>query len=208
MSFEIKECIGYTREDAFKNLKFNPMLAKGSNCTQAWNNAGNPIPGTNEFKKFIVQQLNDKTGNIPGLGIHISIDPPINDTRSHPYTTVNYKTEGVRKWEFTYLIREDELEISKPYKEIDEDGDEIVDAKNIDINIVSYGKVVSQKGSKAKAFEEAKKLTTATHKSYTIIPVKIPNRSKIAGHCIYTPSASSKKGKWIVAGYTTNDNEY
>ena len=35
---QIKECIGYTKDDAFKYLNFDPNhpLIKGTNCTQAW----------------------------------------------------------------------------------------------------------------------------------------------------------------------------
>lgn len=44
----IKECQGYTKDEAFAFLKFNPNspLIKGANATQAWNLAGRPMVGT------------------------------------------------------------------------------------------------------------------------------------------------------------------
>ena len=50
---KIVECKGYTKEEAFANLRFDPNspIIPGTNATQAWNRAGKPIPGSLDFKR-------------------------------------------------------------------------------------------------------------------------------------------------------------
>ena len=203
-SLKIEVCKGYTKDEAFAHLDFNPnhTAIPGCNATQAWNKAGKPTPGSNKFKQFIVQQLYEKTKNVKGLGIYIVLEPPIKDTKKRPYTIINKKTEGTRSWNYAYFIQESELSINElPNYDVDENGKLIKNFNDLDITILKRGPIVDIVDSKSEALNRAKELTTETHKDYTILVVQVPDVSPIAGYSIYTPSAGTKKGTWIAAGY-------
>ena len=59
---KIIECKGYTKEEAFAGLNFDPNneIIPGVNATQAWNKAGRPIVGSVAFKRFITEELEKK----------------------------------------------------------------------------------------------------------------------------------------------------
>lgn len=201
---KIVECKGYTRDEAFANLNFNPnhIAISGVNCTQAWTKIGRPLPGTKAFNIFITEQLAEKTKNVPGLGLYIVIDPPIQDIRKRPYSIINNPVEGTRDWTLVYQVREDDLNITElPSGSVNEDGDYIIDSTKTSIDIASIGKVIAECSSKAEALAEAKRLTTDNKRSYTIVPVKIPDLAKISAYCVYTPSAKAKEGTFIAFGF-------
>lgn len=208
---KIVECRGFTKDEAFANLNFDPNspVIPGTNATQAWNKAGKPIPGTVDFKRFVTQQLEEKTKNAPGYGIHIVLDPPIKDVRKRPYTIVNNKATGTREWKFQYWIREDKLDITwftePKYDEYD--GSIESTEEQFAINVVEPGLIVEVCDSKAKALEIAKERTAKTHKCHSIIAVKVPNIAPIAAYCLYTPSASAKEGTFIACGINKVDDD-
>lgn len=202
---KIVECKGYTKEEAFKDLNFdanNPMIP-GVNATQAWNKAGSPIPGTYKFKRFVAQQLDEKTKCKPGFGIHIVMDAPVKDIRRRPYTIVNNKATGTREWKFVYWIREDTLDINKLNDQTqDENGEWITtNEKTVEISVTQPGPLVEMCESKAEALNKMKQLIIATHKCYSIVPVKVPDIAPIAAFGLYTPSSRSKEGTFIACGF-------
>lgn len=190
----IKECQGYTKEEAFASLKFNPNspLIKGANATQAWNLAGRPTVGTTRFKQFVVEQLADKTKFAPGYGIHIVMDSNIEDKRKRPYSVINNKTIGTREWKFKYQIREDLIN----FDTIEYDDG----CEDINITVAERGMVVEECDSKAEALEIAKRLTTQNHKNYSIVAIKVPDKSPISAFVLYTPSKNAKVGTFIACG--------
>lgn len=201
---QIVECKGFTKEEAFAKLHFDPNspVIPGVNCTQAWHKAGSPVVGSQAFKRFITQQLEWKTKNQPGYGVHIVLEQNKKDVRSRPYTIINNKTEGTRSWHFVYQIREDVLDVhwlSEP--NYNEEG-ELVNGQNeeMEISVVEQGKIVEVCESKADAFKKVKDLITATHKCYSIIPIKVPDIAPIAAFGIYTPSSNAKEGTFIACG--------
>lgn len=203
-ALKIVECKGFTKDEAFADLKFDPnsTIVHGANATQAWKKAGKPIPGTQDFLRFATQQLEEKTKNAPGFGIHVVLEPAIKDIRRRPYTVINNKATSTREWKFVYQIREDELNVmyySDP--EFDEDG-ELLDANEdlMSVSVTKPGLVVEVCESKAEALEKMKQLISATHKCYSILPVKIPNIAPIAAYGFYTPSSGSKEGTYIACG--------
>ena len=198
---KIKECTGYTKEEAFAGLRFDPNnpLIKGANATQAWVQAGKPTINTNAFKHFVAQQLADKTKYKPGYGIHIVIEPNTEDKRKRPYTIINNKTVGTREWKFMYQIREDILDISY-FGDVE---DEEIDMDQLEISVIERGMVVEECESKAEALDKVKQLITQTHKSYSIIPIKVPNIAPISAFGVYTPSKNAKKGIFIACGVNT-----
>jgi len=208
---QIIECRGFTKDEAFANLNFDPNspVVPGTNATQAWNKAGKPIPGTLDFKRFVTQQLEEKTKNAPGYGIHIVLDSPIRDVRKRPYTIINNKATSTREWTFQYWIREDKLDVNwiEEPKYDEYDGEIDGTEEKLSINVIEPGLIVEKCDSKAEAFDKVKILTSATHKSYSILAVKVPNIAPVAAYCIYTPSASAKEGTFIACGINKNDND-
>ena len=189
----IKECQGYTKEEAFAGLRFDPNspLIKGANATQAWNLAGRPTIGTTKFKQFVVEQLADKTKFEPGYGIHIVMDASVEDKRKRPYTVLNNKTVGTREWKFRYQIREDSIICENIEGE---------DYSDVSITVAERGMVVAESDSKAEALELAKQLTSQTHKDYSIVAIKVPDKSPISAFVLYTPSKNAKVGTFIACG--------
>ena len=189
----IKECQGYTKEEAFANLRFDPNspLIKGANATQAWNLAGRPTIGTTKFKQFVVEQLADKTKFEPGYGIHIVMDASVEDKRKRPYTVLNNKTIGTREWKFKYQIREDSIICENI------EGD---DYSDVSITVAERGMVVAESDSKAEALEIAKQLTSQNHKDYSIVAIKVPDKSPISAFVLYTPAKNAKVGTFIACG--------
>lgn len=211
---KIEECEGYNKEEAFAHLNFDPnhSAIPGCNATMAWSKAGKPIPGSNKFKQFIIQQLDEKTKNVKGLGVYIVLKSPVKDTKKRPYTIINKKTEGTRHWTYAYFIQETELSVNRLNQESsdnkyeieeyeDSETPQVKNVDDLDITILSRGPIVDIVDNKADALAKAKMLTTETHKDYTILVVQLPDTSPVAGYSIYTPSAGTKKGLWIAAGY-------
>lgn len=196
----IKECQGYTKDEAFASLKFNPNspLIKGANATQAWNLAGRPMVGTTRFKQFVVEQLADKTKFAPGYGIHIVMDSNVEDKRKRPYSVINNKTIGTREWKFKYQIREDIIN----FDIIESDGYE-----DVNITIAERGMVIEECDSKAEALEIAKRLTTQNHKNYSIVAIKVPDKSPISAFVLYTPSKNARVGTFIACGINSEVQE-
>lgn len=206
---EFNECTGFTKEEAFKELNYNPdrPSVKGCNCTQMWHKEGSPIPGTLAFKRFAIEQLMNKTRNEEGVGLYIVLDPPIPDNRKRPYSIVNYKATDIRHWKFVYQIREDDLDISEIEDQLEDAyGDKEITLNSV-IHVTKSGMIVDQCDSKAEALESAKNLTSKTKKSYSILAVKVPDLAPIAAQCVYTPSKGAKKGTWYTWGYTNNYEE-
>jgi hypothetical protein len=190
----IKECQGYTKEEAFANLRFNPNspIIKGANATQAWNLAGRPTIGTAKFKQFAIEQLADKTKFAPGYGIHIVLDSNMEDKRKRPYSVINNKTIGTREWKFKYQIREDIITVEQTEYSDDETG--------LNITVAERGMVVEECDSKAEALEIAKQLTAINHKDYSIVAIKVPDIAPISAFVLYTPSKNAKMGTFIACG--------
>jgi hypothetical protein len=196
----IKECQGYTKEEAFAGLRFDPNspLIKGANATQAWNLAGRPTIGTTKFKQFVIEQLADKTKFEPGYGIHIVMDASVEDKRKRPYTVLNNKTIGTREWKFRYQIREDSIICENIEGE---------DYSDVSITVAERGMVVAESDSKAEALELAKQLTSQTHKDYSIVAIKVPDKSPISAFVLYTPSKNAKVGTFIACGINSELKE-
>ena len=198
MGLKIIECTAYTKEAAFANLKFNPdsPVVPGSNATQAWGKVGKPNVNTLAFKRFIVEQLEEKTKNEPGYGIYVVIDPPVRDIRKRPYTVVNCKATATREWKFVYHIREDKLDINYLKEPIYDEYGELTDEseESMEISILEPGLIVATCESKAEALVKMKELITETHKCYSILPAKVPDITPVAAFGFYTPSSKAKKG--------------
>lgn len=207
-TLKIIECKGFSKEEAFMDLHFVPDLiaVKGCNCTQAWIKAGKPVPGSNLFKRFAIQQLTEKTHNVEGLGLYIVLEQPVSDTRKRPYTIVNNVATGTRTWTFKYQIREDDIIVDKmPNIVEDENGDLKKDGYTQEITIAKVGLVIGEYDSKQDAINAAKELTILKHKNYSIIPIKVPDITPVAAYSLYTPAAGTRMGTYVAFGYNKID---
>ena len=119
------------------------------------------------------------------------MDSSVEDKRKRPYTVINNKTIGTREWKFKYQIREDLIN----FEEI-----ETEDYQDVSITVAERGMVVEECDSKAEALEIAKKLTTLNHKNYSIVVIKVPDKSPISAFVLYTPSKNAKVGTFIACG--------
>lgn len=200
--FELVECKGFTKEEAFKNLDFvpNAELIKGTNCTQAWILEGKPTPGTRAFQNFAMQQLELKTKMKPGYGLYIVMDNCIPDTRKRPYTIISPKVTATRHWStIMYMVVEAELDIKGV---VEENGEEI-EAEDAKIEVVKRNAVISLCESLDIAKKKMKDLTTLTHKNYIAMAVKVPDIFPEAAYSIYTPSKMAKLGTFLAFGIGT-----
>lgn len=185
---KIKECKGYTTQEAFKDLNFvadDPLIK--SNVTNSWFNAGKPYPGTTAFKLWATKILDKRTRTLPGKGLYIVIRPPIPDTRRLPFTVVNDRERTVKKWVRIYQIREDLISLR-------------TEGNEASISIREEGPIVAECPLKKDAIEKMKELTIQNHKSYSLLCVKIPAENRISAVCVYTPSKKARKGKYIAFG--------
>jgi hypothetical protein len=119
------------------------------------------------------------------------MDASVEDKRKRPYTVINNKTIGTREWKFKYQIREDVID----FEEI-----ETEDYQDVSITVAERGMVIEECDSKAEALEIAKKLTTLNHKNYSVVAIKVPDKSPISAFVLYTPSKNAKVGTFIACG--------
>lgn len=185
---KIKECKGYSTQEAFKDLNFvadDPLIH--ANVTTSWIHAGKPYPGTSAFKLWAVGVLEKRTHTLPGKGLYIVIKPPILDTRKQPFTVVNDNQRLPKKWIRLYQIREDVISMRK-------DDDEVI------VSIKEEGPIIEEYPLKKEAIERMKELTSITHKSYSLLCVKVPEENRVSAVCVYTPSKRARKGKYIAFG--------
>lgn len=209
MGLKIIECTGECKEEAFKDLPFDPNCpyVKGVNVKRAWKKAGCPLPGTTNFKTFMAANVYRITKNTPGLGVYLEIDQCIENTRLKPYKVFNYKKIGLSDWHSGYIIREDDIVISDfVTRERNELGKTVVTDQIQEAIITKTGNMTEFWEYKEDAINRMKELTTATKKSYSLIPIKFNPELKPAAVCVYTASKSSKQGTWIVAGFPLEDN--
>jgi hypothetical protein len=119
------------------------------------------------------------------------MDASVEDKRKRPYTVLNNKTIGTREWKFRYQIREDSIICENIEGE---------DYSDVSITVAERGMVVAESDSKAEALELAKQLTSQTHKDYSIVAIKVPDKSPISAFVLYTPSKNAKVGTFIACG--------
>lgn len=209
-TIKLIKCEGTSKEDAFKNLPYDPNCGAvmGTNITHAWKKEGSPMIGSKKFMKFIAYQLGKKTKNTPGLGVYITLTSGVANSKSRPYKVINYKPKTKRKWLTKYVIRDDELVVGTVPNYIEDvDGTMIEDGMTIDAHIVSQGKIIQMFNYKKEAVKAMKKLITKNQRNYSIAVIKIPDIADISAYGIYSPSSKTNKGVWLTAGIPYEDDD-
>jgi hypothetical protein len=185
---QLKECIGYSPEEAFEGLGFIVIdPAFNSDATPAWYSAGKPIPGTTRFKLWATKMLQKRTRAVVGRGLYIKLRHPRKNQRSLPYTLIKDKGQIEGNWEMIYQIREDEITFKK-------EEDEAI------VNIENEGPIVAEFKLKEDAINWMKRNTIENKKSYSLCRVKVIQDNRISAVCVYTPSKGCRPGKYLAFG--------
>lgn len=177
MSFKRQEVIGNTKEEALAKAPFE-IMGDATQAYKLWKaKQVNGITDTS-IKQFMLDYLNKKSKNVPGVGFAITLESAIADTRERPYTLTRVKNEkGVRKFEKTYQIIDNETRAI-----LAETNKTKADAENL-------GKeLYTKKGYKG---------------NFTCV---VTRQVKGGGECVaftgkYTPSKSARTGRYLVFGF-------
>ena len=161
----------YSLEEA-KQLASENGITVIKNVTQSWKHADSPFDGK-ALEVFCADTLakNNLVG-AKGIGLIIAANPGSKDTRERPYKFKNIVSEGKRKTKRVFEVR-----LAK--------NDEVIGTAN----------------KKADAEKLAKELMKEyAQDMYAMIVHKVTEGKDIAFELKYTPSASAKKGTYIVFG--------
>lgn len=175
MNFKRMEVSGATKEEALANAPFGIQ----GDATQAYRNARKAARGTwtdADTKQFMLDYLSKKSKNLPGVGFFLTVESAVADTRERPYSIKDVKNEkGARKYVTIY---------------------QLIDR--------ATGTVIAQTDeTKAKAKELAKALYTEKGFKGDIIcnyTKQVAEGEPTAFTVEYTPSKSSRPGRYIVFG--------
>ena len=155
-----------------KKLAEESGLKIVKNVTQSWKNTGSPIEGKN-LEVFCTESLN-KNGltGLAGAGLIFAVTPGSKDTRERPYKFVNNVVEGKRKTQ-----------------------------RVIKICLSKNDEVVGTATKKSEAEKLAKELMLQYREDmYAQIVYEVKDGKDIAFELKYAPSASAKKGTYVVFG--------
>lgn len=175
MNFKRLEVLGTTKEEALAKA---PFFVQGD-ATQAYRNwKKTMVNGVTDadMKQFMLDYLNKKSKNAPGIGFSITKEAAVADTRERPYAIKDIKNEqGARKYKTFY--RWIDKETGKLVVEVDTTK---ADAKN------AIKKEYSENGYRGNA--------------RLVMEKKCVEGQDVVAEATYTPSKSSRVGSYIVFG--------
>jgi hypothetical protein len=174
INFKKLEVTGATKEEALAKAPFQII----GDATQAFKNwKKKQIDGVTDakIKEFALDYIQKKTKSAAGVGFSITVDAAVADTRERPYKINDVKNEkGKRKYSTIYII------------------------KNRDTNEI----LAKCDETKAKAKDVVKKLYKDGFKGRVICTYtkEVTEGEPVAFYGDYTPSKSTKSGRYIVFG--------
>lgn len=176
MNFKRMEVTGSTKEEALSKAPFE-IMGDATQAYKLWKEKQTSGITDTAIKQFMLDYLNKKSKNVTGAGFVITIESAIADTRERPYTITDVKNEkGPRHMETVYQI-------------VDNDTNAVL---------------ASTSGTKAKAKELGKKLFTEKgyRGNFTCLYTKqVKEGEAVAFTGKYTPSKSSRVGRYLVFGF-------
>ncbi len=176
MSFKKMEVMGATKDEAMAKTPFDRIFCDATQAFKNWKSKQHDGYTDADLKQFMLDQLELKTKNAPGLGISITLESAVVDSRTRPYTITDNKNKNSKhRYKMTYMI-------------VDKDTHEILAQTN---------------ETKAKAKELMKNLYT--NKSYKgnaecWFTKQVIEGEKVAFDATYTPSKNTHPGKYLVFG--------
>lgn len=142
------------------------------NVTQSWKNNNSPTYN-NDLKLFAVDMLDKHHITEAGIGIIIVIEPGSKDTRQKPYTFVNNVVLGPKEKQRVFEVRTKDS-----------------------------NQLVCETLTKDEAIRKAKEAMIDFKEDMVCkVYYKVLNGKDVAFNLNYTPSASTKEGKYLVFGF-------
>lgn len=174
INFDVMEITAPSKQEAAEKLPFSIM----KDATQSFNNwkKKQTEPITEALKKaWMIDYIAANSKNAPGVGFLITVEPPVADTREHPYSVIDVKnTQGKRT--FSRVIQ-------------------LVDSETHRI-------LALVEGTKLEAMKVGKKLIEEGFKGEidAYITHHVTEGEKLAFKLKYTPSKGAHDGTWIAFG--------
>lgn len=182
LNFKKLEVVGATKEEALANAPFQ-IMGDATQAYKLWEKKQTGLITDDMKKTFMLNYLEKKSKNIEGVGFSITVESAVADTRERPYTFHDVKNEeGTRKWKQVYDLYENVGTSAKPVK-----GKYLGEAETT--------KTVSKNTGKKLYTEQDFKGNIVCYVSR-----KCVKGEPIAWTAEYTPSKSTKPGKYIVFG--------
>ena len=89
-----------------KEMAAEQGLTVVHDSTLSWKKAGSPAVGTQEFYDFAIDNLKaNKLTDAKGVGVVITLDAGVADTRERPYKYNNVIFDGTRRYVTTFEVR-------------------------------------------------------------------------------------------------------
>ena len=202
LNFERLEVSGATKEEALEKAPFGIQ----GDATQAYRNFRKQVGDRwtdRDMKAFMLQYLEKKSKNLPGVGFYITLESAVADTRERPYRFKDADpSEGTRKYVRTYQIVDNATGAviaetsAQQVQEIDKEGNPV-------LNEDGTPKMVWKAGTKAEAKELVRSLYT--DRGFRGNVTCVCNKQIVEGNAVvftaeYTPSKSARPGTYLVFG--------
>lgn len=201
VNFKRMEVSGATKEEALALASFGIQ----GDATAAYRKAREKHTGVwsdNDMKEFMASQLASKTKNLPGVGLYITLESAVKDTRKRNYTITPIKNDkGPRRDGKVYQIIDDETNAvlaetkCKLVPQVDESGKPIEDEEGNVRMRVSSETITDAKELVKNLY--AKGYKGNCHCRYTKQVVEGLDTVFTAE---YTPSKGSRPGRYLVFG--------
>ena len=156
-----------------KEMAAEQGLTVVHDSTPSWKKAGTPAVGSQEFYDFATDALKaNKLVDAKGVGIIVSIDPGVADTRERPYKFNNVVSEGRKSYITTFEVRRKD-----------------------------NGALVGRARKKKEAEKLAKKAMVDVKADMTCEVIKTEKTgNSLAFTLDYVPSINAKTGTYVVFG--------
>lgn len=184
LNFKKVELTGTSKAEAFEKAPFY-IQGDATQAFKLWKGKQTEAITDRSMRDFMIDYLQKKSKNAPGIGFAITVESPVADTRERPWTIEDVKNEGKRTYK--KVIQLLDAETGKVLGEVADHEDK-------------EGKPV--RATKADAKELAKKLIKdGFHGTIRGVSTKqVVSGEATLFTCKYTPSKSAKAGNWIVFG--------
>lgn len=216
INFESVEVSGATKEEALAYAPFGIQC----DATQAYRNARKNHTGAwtaADEKQFMLNYLEKKTKNLPGVGCYYTIEAAVVSTRERPYKIEDVKKEGACVKKSTFLLLDEETNqilaetpvkrVKKMVKQVDEDGNAVLDAEGKAVMVPALDEngdniMVWKSSTKAEAKDLGRSLYD---EGFTGNIVAVPSSKVVEGtdtafRMTYAPSKGTKNGRYCVFG--------
>ena len=187
LNFQKLEVSGSTKAEALENAPFG-IMGDATQAYKLWRSKQTTVTDAG-IKQFCIDYLAKKSKNMPGVGFSITLEAAVADTRERPYKIENVKSEGKRK-----MVSE--------YRWVDNATNETVCAVQT-VKKEKNGVLGMYPATKADAEKAIKELyVSGSYKgNASLVKVKVDSEGDhILATAQYTPSKSSKPGRYLVFG--------